>query len=240
MTEEARGDARTRLVERLLAAAAARAAIGDRLEPAGLERILRSVVDATAELFEAEAASIALVEPDGRLRFRVAAGKRGQGVVGMTVEPGQGVAGYVAATGLPLALADAAADPRFGRATAQATGYLPKSLLAVPLELEDRVIGVLEVLDRRGDRPFDLGDVSRAGIFARQAAVAIDAGRVEQGVGRLLFDALARLAAAGPFAAAEPLATPEADPDADAATDDELERLVAAVVDRLDDSGPAF
>jgi hypothetical protein len=227
MSEEPAADAdRSRLVARLLAAAATTAGIAARLEPPGLERILRSVVEATADLFDAEAASIALLEPDGRLRFRVAAGERGQGVVGLIVESGQGVAGYVAATGQPLALADVAQDPRFGRETAQATGYLPDSLLAVPLELDDRVIGVLEVLDRRGNRPFDLADVARAGVFARQAAVAIDAWRVDDGIGRLLLDALARIAAAGPVAAP--------------ADEAELGRLVTESLAGIDDGGPAF
>jgi hypothetical protein len=213
-------DGRVEAVERLLAAAAERGRIADRLEGPGLERILRSIVEATVDLFDAEAASIALLEDGGRLRFRVAAGERGEGVVGLTVAPGEGVAGYVAATGQPMALADVGADPRFGRATAQATGYLPRSLLAVPLELGDRVIGVLEVLDRRGDRPFDLADVARAGVFARQAAVAIDVGRVESGMERVLVEALGRLA--------------------DDASPEVAERLVTDALARLDDAGPPF
>jgi GAF domain-containing protein len=181
------------MVEALLAAAADRASVAIRLEPPGLERILRSIVDATASLFDAEAASIALADEDGRLRFRVAAGDRGQGVVGMTVNPGEGVAGYVASTGQPLALTDVAHDPRFGRATAEATGYVPNSILAVPLELDDRVIGVLEVLDKRDGGGFDLADINRAAVFARQAAVAIDASRIERDLRRMLADGLAAI-----------------------------------------------
>lgn len=184
---------RAAMVDALLAAAADRASVAIRLEPPGLERILRSIVDATASLFDAEAASIALADDDGRLRFRVAAGDRGQGVVGMTVNPGEGVAGYVASTGQPLALTDVARDPRFGRATAEATGYVPNSILAVPLELDDRVIGVLEVLDKRDGGGFDLADIQRAAIFARQAAVAIDASRIERDVRRMLADGLAAI-----------------------------------------------
>jgi GAF domain-containing protein len=196
---------RVALVDALLAAAADRVSVAIRLEPPGLERILRSIVDATAALFDAEAASIALAEDDGRLRFRVAAGDRGQGVVGMTVNPGEGVAGYVASTGQPLALTDVARDPRFGRATAEATGYVPNSILAVPLELDDRVIGVLEVLDKRDGGGFDLADINRAAIFARQAAVAIDASRIERDVRRMLADGLAAIAG-GPAHAPDDIA----------------------------------
>ncbi len=213
---------RAALVDALLAAAADRASVAIRLEPPGLERILRSIVDATASLFDAEAASIALADDDGRLRFRVAAGDRGQGVVGMTVNPGEGVAGYVASTGQPLALTDVARDPRFGRATAEATGYVPNSILAVPLELDDRVIGVLEVLDKRDGGGFDLADISHAAIFARQAAVAIDASRIERDVRRILADGLAAIAE-GTGDAPEDVAT-----------------LLAGVLGSGEAEGPAF
>jgi signal transduction protein with GAF and PtsI domain len=178
----------------LLAAIAARARIARHLEPPALDRLLRSIVHATVELFDAEAASIALLAADGRLRFRVAAGPQGQGVIGLSVAVGEGIAGYVQQTGQPLALSDVSSDPRFGRETAARTGYMPRSVLAVPLELGDQVIGVLEVLDKRGDAGFDLTDLSRAAIFARQAAVAIDVVRVDREVTRLLADGLEALA----------------------------------------------
>jgi len=73
-------------------AVAARAAVAERLEAPAGEAILRSVVDAAAVLIRAEAASIALFDPDsGRLVFRVAAGEHGQGVIGLAVQPGEGV-----------------------------------------------------------------------------------------------------------------------------------------------------
>jgi GAF domain-containing protein len=182
-------------VEELIGAIAARGDIARRLEPPALDRLLRSIVQATVELFDAEAASIALLGGDGRLRFRVAAGPHGQGVIGLTVAVGEGIAGYVQQTGQPLALSDVASDPRFGRERAARTGYVPRSVLAVPLELDDEVIGVLEVLDKRGESGFDLADLARAGVFARQAAVAIDVVRVDRAVARLLADSLEALAA---------------------------------------------
>ncbi len=170
-----------------LRALAARVEAADRLSPPSATAILRSIVDATVALFDAEAASIALHDPSSdRLVFEVAAGAEGQGVVGLAIEPTQGVAGYVFSTGQPLALADVAGDARFGRVTAEQTGYVPRSLVAVPLADDDGALGVLEVLDRRGAAGFDLRDVELAGIFARQATVAIRASRVERDTATLL------------------------------------------------------
>jgi GAF domain-containing protein len=201
---------------RVLEAVAARAAAAGRLEPPGGEAVLRSVVEATVALFDAEAASLVLHDPaTDRLVIRVAAGTAGDGAVGLAFPSGEGIAGYVFTTGQPLAVSDVAADPRFGRAAAERTGYVPRSILAVPLLDDAGTIGVLEVLDRRGDAGFGLRDMDLASVFARQATVAIRAGRVERDATELLRLALARLAA---------------DPDLDAAAvDDALGELTAGL-----------
>ncbi len=174
---------------------ALRAAVATRLTPPAGEAVLRSIVEATAVLFDAEAASIALYEPaSNELVFRVAAGEQGQGVVGLTISPEQGVAGYVFTTGQPLALSDVAGDSRFGRAAAEQTGYVPRSLVAVPLLDDEGSIGVLEVLDRRSQAAFDLRDVELASVFARQATVAIRSSRLERDAGLLVREALRRVA----------------------------------------------
>ena len=91
---------------------AARAAAAGRLEPPGGEAVLRSVVEATVALFDAEAASIALHDPaTDRLVIRVAAGMAGEGAVGLTFSSGEGIAGYVFTTGQPLAVSDVASGP---------------------------------------------------------------------------------------------------------------------------------
>jgi len=177
-----------------LRALAVRVEAADRLSPPSSTAILRSIVDATVALFDAEAASIALHDPGtDRLVFEVAAGAQGHGVVGLAIDSADGVAGYVFSTGQPIALADVARDARFGRVTAEQTGYVPRSLVAVPLADDDGVLGVLEVLDRRGAGGFDLHDVELAGIFARQATVAIRATRVERDTAALLRTVLTAL-----------------------------------------------
>lgn len=164
-----------------------RSDLARRLTPDAGERVLRSVVDATVALFQAEAASIALYDATtDRLVFRVAAGEQGQGVVGLSVPPDQGLVGYVYTSGQALAISDVRADPRFGRAFAESTEYVPRSIVAVPLTDADGTVGVLEVLDKKDEAAFSLRDIELASVFARQAAVAISATRVERDVSELL------------------------------------------------------
>ena len=196
---------------------AARAAAAGRLEPPGFEAVLRTVVDTAVALFDAEAVSIALHDPvSDRLVIRVAAGPQGEGAVGISFAAATGIAGYVFTTSQPLAVADVAADPRFDRSTAEKTGYVPSSILAVPVVDEAGAVGVLEVLDRRGDGSSGLRDLDLASLFARQAATVVRATRAERGGAELLRGALARLAAGS-----------DADPAA-------LEAAVALVAQTLD------
>ena len=177
-----------------MAAIAARTQIAQRLEIGSTEAVLKSIVFAAAALFEAEAASLALFDPDrGRLVFRVAAGHHGQGVVGVEIGPDEGLAGYVFSSGRGMAVSDLAADPRFGKGVAETTGYVPRSIVAVPLLDADGTLGVLEVLDKRGGS-FSLRDVELAGVFAHQATVAIRASRIERDTALLMTSVAGRLA----------------------------------------------
>ena len=156
--------------------------------------LLQSVVDAAAILFEAEASSIALFEPDpARLEFRVAGGAQGDGVVGLSVAPSHGIVGYVFSTGEPIALTDVGSDPRFDKGTAEQTGYLPRSIAAVPLVDAGATVGVLQVLDKHSEDAFSLKDMELLSVFARQAAAAIEAARVGRDSERLLRNALAAI-----------------------------------------------
>ena len=204
----------------VLRAAARRATIARRLQGDPETALLQSIVDATVTLFDAEAASIAIFERDPeRLEFRVAAGEQGAGAVGLSVPPSRGIAGFVFSTGQPLALSDVTSDPRFDRTTAERTGYVPRSIAAVPLVEEHGrgTVGVLQLLDKRGSPTFSLRDMELLGVFAAQAAAAIHATRVQRDLGELLHLALLRLAGddldSGQIEAIVSAATEELDPD---------------------------
>jgi GAF domain-containing protein len=214
----------------IVRAAASRAAVAERLHPGGEERLLQSIVDATVRLFDAEAASIALFERDpDRLEFRVAAGPQGAGAVGKSVKPSQGIAGFVFSTGQALALSDVGSDPRFDRKTAEKTGYVPRSIAAVPLTDEQGTHGVLQVLDKKGSATFDLRDMELIGVFAAQAATAIAVTRAQRELPELLRSALRRAAGDGLTEAQLDALVSAASADLDADADSPYWRLVDEV-----------
>jgi GAF domain-containing protein len=217
-----------------LVALAVRFAAADRIAPPSSEAALRAIADAAVAAIRVTAVSMALHDAaTGTLVFRVAAGREGRGVAGLSIAPHEGIAGYVYSAGQPMAVADVRADPRFELATAERTGYVPRSILAVPLADDDGVIGVMELLDRRDGEPFDLADVELGSRFATAATATIRATRLDgQAVGLLT----ATLAAVGRLA---PVA--DAAPRAGAALDRaDVDVLVRAVIDRLPHDDPLW
>ena len=184
-----------------LVAVAARLAAADRLVPAAGEPALHAVAEAAADFIGVTAASVALHDPaTDRLVFRAAAGAQGRGVIGLSIAAHEGIAGYVFSTGQPIAVADVAADPRFERTTAERTGYVPRTLLAVPLVDGVEMIGVLELLDRRDGMPFDLTDVEAATRMAAAMTAVARASRVDreaQGLLRAVLTSIAQVEGAG-------------------------------------------
>ena len=160
----------------LLRSVALRAEAAQRLESELQTTLLQSIVGTTVAIFEAEAASIALYrEASHSLEFVIAAGVKGQGVVGLSIPADQGIAGYAFTTGEPIAIAEPERDPRFGKDFSAETGFTPRSILAVPMRSGAQSAGVLEVLDKR-DGTFTMRDIAIASVVADQAAVAIQVG----------------------------------------------------------------
>ena len=137
--------------------------------------LLGSIVDVARAIFGARASSIFLLDEEtDELVFEAASGLGSAELVGSRFPSGTGIAGWVLATRQPLVLEDVSKDPRFARDLAEATGYVPRGLMAVPLLHEERALGVLEVLDRPDRAGSPLEEMDLLGLFAGQAAIALD------------------------------------------------------------------
>jgi GAF domain-containing protein len=137
--------------------------------------LLQSIVEVAQAIFGARAASIMLLDGQtGELVFEAVTGEGEDTLVGRRIPPGTGLAGWVVESGQPVVIEDVAADTRFAAEQAERTGYVPRGLMAAPLLLEDRVLGVLNVLDRPERRRFSVAEMELLGLFANQAAVALD------------------------------------------------------------------
>jgi GAF domain-containing protein len=153
--------------------------------------LLQMIVATAAQVLRARAGALLLVDEDTEeLVFEVAVGGEAEDVKTFRVPVGHGIAGHVAVTGQPIAVSEAATDPRTATDIADRVGYRPDSILCVPLFYDDEVIGVLELLDKEDGSSFTAADIESLGLFANQAAVAIEHSRVHASLGALIGDVL--------------------------------------------------
>ena len=139
------------------------------------QALLQSVVEVARAIFRAQASSIFLLdEASDELVFEAVAGEGADTLRGRRFPSSTGVAGWVLVARQPLVIENVGEDPRFAREAAESTGYVPKGLMAVPLLHEERALGVLEVLDRPQEAAFSLAEIELLGLFANQAAIALD------------------------------------------------------------------
>ena len=155
-----------------LRAAVAAGALGSE---EGYRELLQSIVEVARSIFGARASSVFLFDEEAdELVFEAVAGEGADDLVGKRFPSSTGIAGWVLVTRQPLVVEELDKDPRFAREAAESTGFVPKSLMAVPLLHEDRTLGVLEVLDRPQKAAFSLAEMELLGLFANEAAIALD------------------------------------------------------------------
>jgi len=143
-----------------------------------LDELLKLVMSSAAQLLDGEECSLLLVdETTGDLIFEVST-RADEGLLGSRVPAGKGIAGWVVDRGEAAIVDNPRDDPRFYDSIDSASGVETRSLVAVPLKVKDRVIGVVEVINRRGGERFGQKDLELAQALTNQAAIAIDNARL--------------------------------------------------------------
>lgn len=155
------------------------------------EQLLDRIVSTAAQVISARAGALFLIDEEANeLVFEVAIGPKADEVRKFRVPLGHGIAGLVAQSGQPMAVADAESNPQQARDIAQSVGYVPQTIVCVPLTADDRVIGVLELLDKDGAASFSAADIDTLSLFANLAALAIEQSQAQQNLVGLVGKAL--------------------------------------------------
>lgn len=140
-----------------------------------LDRILYSAM----QVMNAQgAAALLLDEETGELAFSAAIGTHSERLIGLHVPMGEGVAGRVAQNGQVAIVNDVLEDKRFSGQIDARTGFSTHSLICVPLKVRDRVLGVIEVVNRADGSTFSLADAEVLKALANQAAIALENARL--------------------------------------------------------------
>ena len=154
-----------------------------------LEEVMTTAMRFTSAIMGADGSSILLADREhGNLSFFIALGEKADQLKNITLAKGEGIAGFVAETGLPMVVSDVRRERRFSKRVDQMTGFKTRSIACVPLKVRGEFKGVIEVVSKRsgafGDKELDMLTA-----LAGPVAVMIDNAKLIQEV-RTLHDKL--------------------------------------------------
>lgn len=137
------------------------------------ETLVRTILDMSAYLLKAERGSLMLIDQETDALLLEAKKGMIDGVADkLRINRGEGIAGRVAAIGEPILVEDLESDPRIRQKNRGS--YKTRSFVSVPLKIDERIIGVLNLSDKMSGEVFNEDDLSLIQSFATQAAVVME------------------------------------------------------------------
>ncbi|MBN2303348.1 MAG: GAF domain-containing protein [Anaerolineae bacterium] len=139
-----------------------------------LLRLLKRILTDTLAMVDSRDGTLALLDDEtAELVFMIVIGEAAPTLRGFRMPSNEGIMGWVVAHQEPTRIENARSDDRFSLRADQTTGFVTRSILAAPLIGDDRVLGVVEMINKRGDEPFDDLDQALVSIFCRFAGQAL-------------------------------------------------------------------
>jgi len=140
-----------------------------------LGSILTKIMDKVKEMTKAEAWSVLLVDHEtGELYFEKANRKKAKEIQKFRMKIGEGIAGWVAKEGLPVVVPDVSKDERFTGKIDRVIHFQTKSLMCVPIKINDQILGVIELVNKTTGEPFGKEDLELLMRLVDQTAIAIE------------------------------------------------------------------
>jgi len=158
-----------------------------------LDTVLDYLMELAKKITNSEASSAILVEGD-KLVFAAASGTKTAAIRKVYLDRYEGVAGSVLRSGEFVLIEDVTKDTRFSRKTDMMSGFTTRSILAVPLDSEEKIIGVLEVVNKKDGKMFDDNDIKLLNSLATSAAIAINKARLYKDLNELFLSTIKAIA----------------------------------------------
>lgn len=161
------------------------------------KEIRRRAMEAATQLMKAEAGSLLLVDEEKHhLYFEVALGEREEDIKTISLNLGEGIAGWVAQHGKPLIVNAPEKDGRFFKGVDEKTEIKTRNIICVPIRVKEKTIGVLEAINKEGKRRFNKEDLSLLTSLADQVAIALDNSRLYHDLEEMFYQTAESLAEA--------------------------------------------
>ncbi len=158
--------------------------------------IMKRTIESITKLLHSESGSLLILDEKSKeLYFDVAHGEKGDEIKRIRLKLGEGIAGWVAKEGKPLIVNDVQSDKRHYRKADEASQYVTRNILCVPVKIKGKVIGVIEAVNKINGL-FTKGDLSILTYLADQVAIAIDNAKLYEELKRTFLDTSEALAEA--------------------------------------------
>lgn len=162
-----------------------------------LKDLMREVMVLVQNETKAEASSLYIVDEERQeIWFEVALGEKGDQLKEIRLKIGDGIAGWVAKTGEMINLKDVNDDPRFKKSISKKIEFKNKAMVAVPVKSKGKILGVIQVINKKGGGFFDKRDEGFIIQTAYQVAIALENSQLYEGVKESYLDTIHVLASA--------------------------------------------
>ena len=146
-----------------------------------LRSLLETIISAAIELTDTQAASIMLIDSaSGELRFEYASNIKPHEMERITIPMEGSIAGWIATHGEPRVINDVTQEPEHFNQVDDEIAFKTRSILGVPMRAHNKVIGVLEAINKLSSGSFRDEDIGILATLASQAAIAIENARLFQ------------------------------------------------------------
>jgi len=144
-----------------------------------VQPLLDRAMDLVTEIAPSEAGSLLLLSSDRTtLKFSIVKGPAAPKLEGLEVPVGQGIAGWVAKTGIPLIVNDVASEPKWKKEIADNVEFPTRSILCVPLKSRAEVIGVVELINKLRDEDYNDDDLEIIELLGAHLSTLIENSRL--------------------------------------------------------------
>ncbi len=144
-----------------------------------IDPLLNGILRSAVEILNCEAGSLLLLDEDtGELVFEVAVGPVAEDLIGKRLSPGVGLVGKAVNGREPVMVNNVEQSAEWYDQPDRQTGFRTQRLLVVPMMVKERVIGVIEVINKKDGLPFDSDDQELLTAFTGQAAIAVENARL--------------------------------------------------------------
>jgi putative nucleotidyltransferase with HDIG domain len=139
-----------------------------------IDEVFQNILQQMVKVLKAEAGTLWVIDNEhGEIKASAAIGPTSEAILNIRMKLEEGIVGKVISSGEPHLIESVATEPSWAKRVDDTSGFVTKSMITVPLTSNRKVLGALQLLNKKGDIFFSNNDVNLALALANQSALAL-------------------------------------------------------------------